>query len=152
MQKTKSTISILRNTFMACVAAIHPAMQAQLQSLCNNCSYSGATPLILASREVRVKGLQTNVCQLLVASKADVSAKNLWYDRNPTRHLEKHILHQTFISRCSSAGGLPSTKLLLQVISKFAGFSFPPKLTWMRKITCADLHFVFVFGELYVAW
>jgi hypothetical protein len=56
----------------------------------DHCSFSGATPLIRASREVRVKKLQTEVCQLLVASKADVSAKDLWYDSHPTHHREKH--------------------------------------------------------------
>ena len=56
----------------------------------DHCCSSGATPLIRASREVRVKSLQTEVCQLLVASKADVSAKNLWYDSQPTHHHEKH--------------------------------------------------------------
>ena len=56
----------------------------------DHCCSSGATPLIGASREVRVKSLQTEVCQLLVASKADVSAKNLWYDSQPTHHHEKH--------------------------------------------------------------
>ena len=129
MQKTTSTISIHHYNFVECVVTIHPTMHAIYWSLLlqrGDPSYSGF------SWGPRQKFANRSLPAPRCVQSWRECKKPLVRQPTHTSSWKTHITAfyiQRFFSRWSSVVGLLFMKLLLLATSRFASFSFCPKLT-----------------------